>query len=42
MVLENEGLEVTGSARILAAKDRRVIARHKQQMYGDVAALCGA
>lgn len=27
MVLENEGLEVTGSARILAAKDRRATAR---------------
>lgn len=27
VVLENEGLEVTGSARILAAKDRRATAR---------------
>jgi enoyl-CoA hydratase/carnithine racemase len=30
------------AATAMAAKDRRVIARHKQQMYGDVAALCGA
>lgn len=30
------------AAAAMAAKDRRVIARHKQQMYGDVAALCGA
>ena len=29
-------------AQAMAAKNRSVIANHKRQMYGDVAALCGA